>query len=126
MDDTTLLERFRAICTALPEVTERLTHGEPGWFVRDKKLFAMYNTHHHGDPHEGFWCAAPAGAQEVLTDADPDRFYRPPYVGHRGWVGVNLDVEPVDWDMIATIAEEAYRAIAPAKLAALIGANRAT
>lgn len=124
--DGTLLERFRAICVALPEVTERLTHGEPGWFVRDKKLFVMYNTHHHGDPHEGAWCAAPPGAQATLIDIDSERFYRPPYVGYRGWVGVNLDVDPVDWDMIASIVEDAYRTIAPAKLAAQIGANQAT
>lgn len=111
------LDALRAICLALPETTERLSHGEPTWFVRDKKTFVMYDNYHHSD-RLGFWCAAPAGAQEVLVSTDPERFYRPPYVGHRGWVGVRLDVPHVDWDEIRLLVTEAYRVIAPAKLVA--------
>src|SRR6476661_3368591 len=76
------LERLRQLCLALPETTERLSHGEPTWFVRGKKTFVMYANHHHDD-RLGFWCAAPDGAQETLVGADPERFFVPPYVGHR-------------------------------------------
>ncbi len=108
--------RLRAICLALPEVTERLSHGSPTWFVRDRKTFvsAHADGHHHNQfPH--LWCAAPPGAQEEMVDTDPERFFRPPYVGHRGWLGVRLD-DPVDWDEIGTIVEEAYRVVAPKTL----------
>jgi hypothetical protein len=111
--------RLRAICLALPETTERLSHGEPTWFVRGKKTFVTYANHHHDD-RLGFWCAAAAGAQEALVASDPARFFRPPYVGHRGWLGVRLDVPdaPVDWDEIAEIVTDAYRQIAPKTLVA--------
>ncbi|WP_018657146.1 MmcQ/YjbR family DNA-binding protein [Actinomadura flavalba] len=112
------LVRLRAICLGLPEATERVSHGEPAWFVRDKKLFVTYADHHHDD-RLGFWCAAPPGAQEALVESSPDRFHRPPYVGHRGWLGVYLDV-PVDWDEIAEIVTDAYRVVAPKRLAALL------
>jgi len=112
------LDRLRPLCTALPEVTERLSHGEPAWFVRDKKTFVTFADHHHDD-RLAFWCAAPEGAQDSLTAAYPDRFFRPPYVGVRGWLGVYLDV-PVDWDEIAIIVEDAYRTVAPKKLVTLL------
>jgi hypothetical protein len=110
------LESLRKLCLALPETTERVSHGEPTWFVRDKKTFVTYANHHHDD-RLGFWCAAPAGVQEALVGAEPERFFRPPYVGHRGWLGVYLDV-PVDWSEIAEIVEDAYRMIAPKRLVA--------
>ncbi|MEV4841192.1 MmcQ/YjbR family DNA-binding protein [Nonomuraea sp. NPDC049486] len=111
------LERLREVCLALPEVTERLSHGEPTWFVRGKKTFVMYADHHHDD-RLAFWCAAPPGAQEELVAHDPARFFRPPYVGHRGWLGVYLDVEGVDWDEIAELVTDAYRQTAPKSLLA--------
>ena len=110
------LDRLRALCLALPETTERLSHGEPTWFVRDRKTFVMYANHHHDD-RLGFWCAAPPGVQTELVTAEPDRFFRPPYIGHRGWLGVWLDV-PVDWTEIAEIVTDAYRVIAPRTLVA--------
>ena len=117
------VERLRGLCLALPEVTERASHGEPSFFVRDKKQFVMLDSHHHGAPHLGFWCAAPPGAQETLIGADPDRYFRPPYVGHRGWVGVRLVMaglpEP-DWDEIDEVVRDAYRIVAPKSLAALL------
>lgn len=113
------MDRLRAICLALPEVTERTSHGEPTWFVRDKKSFMMSADHHHDD-RLAVWCAAPAGVQEELVETEPTRFFRPPYVGGRGWVGVFLDVPDVDWDELAVIARDAYRVVAPAKLAALL------
>jgi len=114
------LERLRALCLGLPETTERLSHGEPTWFVRDKKVFVTYSDNHHDD-RLGFWCAAPPGAQEVLLEAAPERFFRPPYVGHRGW----LDVE-VDWDEVAMLVQDAYRTIAPTRLVAELDARLAS
>ena len=114
------LGRVRQLCLALPETTERLSHGEPTWFVRDKNVFVMYANHHHDD-RVGFWCAAPAGAQQALVATEPERFFRPPYVGHRGWLGVWLDV-PVDWTEIADLIADAYRMIAPKRLLAALDA----
>ena len=119
MSDTDVLETLRALCLALPEATERLSHGEPTWFVRDKKTFVMYANHHHDDKL-AFWCAAPLGAQDALVDADPERFFVPPYVGYRGWLGVRLDVPGVDWGMIDELVRDAYRVVAPKKLVAQI------
>ena len=113
-----LVRRCRELCLALPETTERVSHGEPAWFVRDKKLFVMFSTNHHGGPL-AFWAAAPFGAQDALIASDPERYFRPPYVGHRGWLGVRLDLPREDWAEVETVIREAYRVIAPAKLAAL-------
>ena len=112
-----VLEPLRRICLGLPEVTERLSHGEPTWFVRDKKTFVNYANHHHDD-RLAFWCAAPDGAQETLVAQNPERFFRPPYVGHRGWLGVYLDVPGIDWDQIADLVADAYRVVAPKRLVA--------
>ncbi|MEK6440154.1 MmcQ/YjbR family DNA-binding protein [Pseudonocardia sp. T1-2H] len=108
------LERLRELCLALPGVTEKVSHGEPTWFVR--RTFVMFADHHHDD-RLAFWCAAPAGAQEELVAADPQRFFRPPYVGGRGWLGVYLDVD-VDWAEVGEIVTDAYREVAPRKLVA--------
>jgi hypothetical protein len=111
-----LTGRLREICTGLPQVTERPSHGAPTWFVRDKKSFATLWAHgHHADRFPHLWCAAPPGAQEALTRSDPERYFRPPYVGHRGWVGVRLD-GGVDWAEVAELCADAYRAVAPAAL----------
>jgi hypothetical protein len=118
-----MIDRMRTICLALPEVTERLSHGAPTWFVRDKKVFVQLWDHgHHGDEFPHLWCAAPPGAQEALVEAEPDRFFRPPYVGGRGWIGVRLDVD-LDWDEVAGICEDAYRVIAPKTLVAVLDAG---
>jgi hypothetical protein len=112
------LERLRALCVALPEVTEKLSHGEPTWFVR-RKTFVTFANHHHDD-RLGFWCAAPPGAQEEMVAAEPGRFFRPPYVGGRGWLGVWLDVPLTEesWAEIAEIVTDAYRTVAPRTLVA--------
>jgi hypothetical protein len=111
------VERLRALCMALPEVTERLSHGAPTWFVRGKKTFVTVADHHHGDAHLSFWCAAPDGAQHALVAGHPNRFFRPPYVGVRGWLGVYLDV-PLDWDEVDALVRDAYRTVAPKTLSA--------
>jgi hypothetical protein len=112
-----LIERVRKICMALPEATEKVSHGEPTWFAG--KVFAMFDDHHHASPHISLWLPAPFGAQETLIAADPKRFFRPPYVGHKGWVGVVLDTRP-DWETVADLIEDAYRQVAPARLRALL------
>jgi hypothetical protein len=110
------LPRVRQICIGLPEVTERLSHGAPTWFVRDKVTFVnfwQHGHHQHDFPH--LTLAAPPGAQEALIADDPVRYFRPPYVGHRGWVGLRMDGD-VDWTEVAELCHEAYRAVAPASL----------
>ena len=115
------LPRLRALCLALPEATEKLSHGEPTWFVR--KVFVTFAGRHHDD-RVAFWCAAPPGVQEALVGSDPLRFFRPPYVGGRGWLGVYLDVPGVDWAEIAEIVADAYREVAPKRLAAQLDARQ--
>jgi len=107
------LEIARRCAMTLPYATEKLSHGEPTWFVDGKKSFAMFCTYHHG-MQLGVWMAAPAGVQEMLIESDPAKFYRPPYVGPRGWVGVNLDQE-IDEEELADMLKEAYRHVAPPK-----------
>jgi hypothetical protein len=109
------LERLREVCLSLPETSERLSHGAPTFFVRGKRAFLMVLTDHHGDGRFAIWCAASNGMQRVLTGSDPERFFVPPYVGHRGWLGVRLDRD-LSWDEIAGIAEDAYAEVAPARL----------
>jgi predicted DNA-binding protein (MmcQ/YjbR family) len=107
-------DRLRKICLALPEAEERETWGDPTFRVRDK-IFAMEKG---GDGRISIWCKAPPGSQMVLVGADPERFFVPPYVGHKGWVGVRLDNDP-DWEEVAEIVRRSYRLTAPKKLAAL-------
>jgi hypothetical protein len=110
------LRRLRRICASLPEVSERPSHGAPTWFVRGKRSFLTYWADgHHADTFPHLWCAASPGVQAELVQSEPDRFFRPPYVGGRGWIGVRLDRD-VDWDELATICRDAYRAIAPPTL----------
>ena len=114
-----LAERLRAICLTLPEVTERPSHGAPTWFVRDKSAFVtLWADGHHDHDFPHLWCAAPFGAQAALTGSDPGLFFRPPYVGGRGWIGVRLDVPGTSWQEIAELCEDAYRVVAPARLVA--------
>jgi predicted DNA-binding protein (MmcQ/YjbR family) len=109
------IARLRAICLALPEATEKEAWGDPTFRVRDK-IFAMEK---RGDGRVSIWCKAPEGSQMVLVGADPERFYVPPYVGHKGWIGMRLDRKP-DWKEVAVVVRRSYRLIAPKKLAALV------
>ena len=108
------LTALRRICLALPETTERLSHGEPTWFVRDKKTFVSYADHHHDD-RVAFSCAAPPGAQQAMVASDPERFFVPPYVGPSGWVGIWLDGR-ADWGELGQLLRDAYRLVAPKRL----------
>lgn len=96
---------------ALPEVSERPSHGTPTWFVRDKRAFVqLWPDGHHDQRFPHMWCANVAEGQQALIAADPDRFFRPPYVGHRGWIGVRLDATP-DWSEVAELCRDAYHVI---------------
>jgi hypothetical protein len=111
------LSRIRGLCLELPETSERLSHGAPTFFVREKRAFLMVLTNHHGDGRFAIWCAAAPGMQQLLVDFDGERFFVPPYVGHRGWLGVRLD-RGLNWDELAGLVEDAYAEVAPAKLLA--------
>ena len=111
------LQRVRRICMALPETVEKLSHGEPTFFVR-KKVFAMCSNNHHNDGHIAVVLPAAIGVQAALIEGSPDKFYRPPYVGVRGWIGVEL--ERVNDEELALHVREAWRLIAPEKLQALL------
>jgi hypothetical protein len=114
----TVEDRVRAICMSLPEVTEKLSHGAPAFFVR-KQFVMLWSEGHHDHHFPHLWCAAPPGAQAELVETEPERFFRPPYVGGRGWLGVRLDRRP-DWGEIAAVCRDAYRTAAPKTLAAAI------
>jgi hypothetical protein len=111
-----VLSRLRSICLAHPEVTEGENHSRPCFQVRGK-TFVMFMDNHHGDGRLAIWCKAPPGAQTVLVESDPARFFVPPYVGPRGWVGARLDVN-VDWGLIAACVEESYQMTASKRGAA--------
>lgn len=113
------LDRLRAVCLDFPEATEQQTWGDPTFRVRGK-IFAMEK---RGDGRVSLWSKAPPGAQDVLVGADPSRFFVPPYVGHRGWIGVRLD-DGIDWDTLADLVAESYRMTAPKRLAARIETGR--
>lgn len=106
-----LTERLRAICMELPGVTEKIAWGEYTW--RAPKIFAMTDTYHHVSAHFSVHLPAPPGAQAALIDADPARFFKPPYTGGAGWIGVVLDTKP-DWEMVAALVKTAYDVIRPA------------
>ena len=110
------LQRVRRICAALPETIEKLSHGEPTFFV-SKKVFAMCSNNHHHDGHIAVVIPAAIGIQAMLIERSPEKFYRPPYVGVRGWVGIELD--RVSDEELAFHLHEAWRLIAPEKLQAL-------
>ncbi|EHN10186.1 hypothetical protein PAI11_29450 [Patulibacter medicamentivorans] len=125
IDHDAVLERVRRACLDLPEVTERLSHGSPTFFVRDKRTFVMFLDDHHGDGRLALWCAAAEGMQEALIDSDPEHYFRPPYVGHRGWVGVRLD-RGLEWDDVEGAIEDAYVRIAPRRLIDSAGLSNGT
>src|SRR5256885_16799423 len=104
------VDRLRAICLAVPGATEKVAWGEPTWRVRGK-LFAQLDDHHHGADHIAVWLPAPLGEQEAMVFTDPARFFRPPYVGPRGWVGVRIDRRP-SWTVVAKLVKQAYHMVA--------------
>src|SRR5579864_1145135 len=110
VDSEEHLRRVRRICSALPETTEKLSHGEPTFFIR-KKVYAMFADDHHNDGHIGVWIPAAPGHQAMLIHTWPEKFFRPPYVGVRGWVGIELP--NIDDEELATHLREASSLVAP-------------
>lgn len=112
----------RRICLSLPEVEERPSHGHPAWFVEGGRQFATFHAAHHDNRRPHLWCAAPPGAQEALVSARPEAYFRPPYVGHRGWLGVYLDAGLSERELEGLLIE-AYRTACPARLRAALEAR---
>jgi hypothetical protein len=113
----TPLDRVRAICLALPDAYEKTSHGRPTFHVRRGKSFVMFMDNLHNDGRLAIWCNASDGAQDVLVGSRPERFFVPPYVGHRGWIGMRLEGD-VEWDEVAAVIEDAWRQSAPKRLVA--------
>jgi len=105
-DAEALIERVRKIAMAMPDVTEKLSHGEPTFFAGGRVFFGVDNNH-HGSGHVAVWCNAPEGAQESLVAADPKHFFVPPYVGKGGWLGIRLD-SGLPWPVIKDLLAQAH------------------
>ncbi len=120
-DSSPAIKRLRGICRALPEVFEKEAWGECTFRVTGGSMFAMTDNDHHHSGHVAVWIKAPPMVQEILTGSAPERFFRPPYMGHKGWVGVRLDGE-ADWDEVAAILKDGYLMSAPKKLRGAIPA----
>lgn len=115
------LERVRRICAALPETAERLSHGEPTFFVKGK-VFVMFADNHHNDGHIAVWIPTPSGFQTDLIEADPRTYFKPPYVGVRGWVGIEL-ARITDQDLTFHI-QAAWELVAPKRLVSRVTGER--
>ncbi len=107
------LRRVRRICAAMPETTEKLSHGEPTFFVR-KKVFTMFANNHHNDGHIAVWIPAPPGLQAMLLHQSPETYFKPPYVGVRGWLGIELAC--IGDEELASHIHDAWRMVAPKKV----------
>lgn len=116
-----LQARLRELCLPFPEAVEAGGVGAPSFTVGGN-IFAMQHRH---DGRPSLWLKASPGAQEVLVGAESDRFFRPPYVGHHGWIGMWIDIEDVDWPYVADLVDESYRMTAPKRLRTLLGGGPA-
>ena len=121
MTETEIEDRVRSVCLALPETTEKVSHSAPAFFV-GRQFVMLWASGHHGNEFPHLWCAAPPGVQADLVETDPARFFRLPYVGGRGWIGVRLDGD-VDWDEVTAICEDAFRTVAPKRAVAALDAR---
>jgi hypothetical protein len=113
------LRRVRRICATLPQTTEKVSHGEPTFFV-GKKVYAMFANNHHNDGHVAVWLPVPPGLQATLLKNEPEKFFWPPYVGVRGWIGIELPC--ISDEELALHLSEAWQLIAPKKLRLAFGA----
>jgi hypothetical protein len=107
-DDGSQLQRVRRICQSIPGTVEKISHGEPTFFT-PKRVFAMFANNHHGDGHIAVWVPAAPGAQAAFVEEDPETYFRPPYVGVAGWVGVELS--RVDDEQLGAVIREAFRVV---------------
>jgi predicted DNA-binding protein (MmcQ/YjbR family) len=114
--EESLIEKLRTLCMSFPEANEKASHGEPTWFAGPKgKVFAMLDNHHHGAKHLAVWIPQPFGVKEALVQNEPERFFTPPYVGVKGWVGVVLD-DATDWDELRSLVRDSFLQVASPKL----------
>src|SRR5882724_1615440 len=114
-----IYQAVRESCLWLPEAEEFVSHGSPNFRVRGK-TFATYVVNHHGDGRVALWLNAMPGSQETHVRAEPKHYFVPPYVGPKGWLGVNLD-RGIDWDQVPNLVREGYEKVAPPDLRAQIG-----
>lgn len=114
-----LFENIRSLCLSFPGTSERLSHGAPTFFVNDKHSFVQYRVNHHGDGRIALWCSAPPGVQSIFIETTPDIYFKPPYVGHLGWIGLRLDRD-AGWTDISGIIGDAYLNRAPKKYREMI------
>jgi hypothetical protein len=111
-------QRFVAICSTFPETTIEVLREHIAIRIR-KKIYAYYLFDHHGDGKIAIWCKSTMSDQQQLIRDDPEVFFKPPYVGPRGWVAMRIDTHHVDWNTVKELALRAYQEAAPRKLAAL-------
>jgi hypothetical protein len=117
------LHRIRALCLSMPETIERPSHGAPTFFIRGTRSFVTFHDDHHGDGRLAIWAACAPEVQRALVEGDPERYFVPPYVGPRGWIGVRLD-RGLSWDEVAGVVEDAWLLRAPKRLAQTTAASR--
>mgnify|MGYP004501969329 CR=1 FL=1 len=112
-----VLERLRTVCLSLPEAAERVSHGSPGFHIEKGRFFAYFWHDVHGD---GITAAivktSGLDEQAMLIEADPDTYYKPPYLGASGWVGIRLDGDAADWDLVADRVATSWELVAPSRL----------
>jgi predicted DNA-binding protein (MmcQ/YjbR family) len=113
-DSNPAIKKLRAVCLALGQVVEKEAWGECTFRVVNGPMFAMTDNNHHQSGHVAVWVKAPAMVQEILIGSDSRRFFKPPYMGHKGWVGVRLDRKP-DWEQLAAILKDGYEMSLPAR-----------
>jgi hypothetical protein len=109
-------QRVREICLGFPAADEKLSHGAPSFHVRGK-MFLTFVDDHHGDGRVAVWCKSTIEEQRRLVEDNPSRFFVPPYVGVKGWVGVRVETENADWIELSILVEEGWRSVAPARIA---------
>jgi hypothetical protein len=115
MDSDQILELARTYCLQLPEVLERLSHGEAAFFIQTKKCFVMFANNHHNLGWVALWVAATLDFQQAMLQQNPSAYFIPPYVGHRGWLGIRLDTD-LTWEILENHLLEAYCCVAPKRL----------
>jgi predicted DNA-binding protein (MmcQ/YjbR family) len=116
-DSNPAIKKLRAVCLALGAVVEKEAWGECTFRVVNGPMFAMTDNNHHQSGHVAVWVKAPAMVQEILISSDSRRFFKPPYMGHKGWVGVRIDSKP-DWEQLTEILKDGYEMSLPVRKAA--------
>ena len=121
-DSDPLIAKLREVCLKMPEVFEKEAWGECTFRVAGGSMFAMTDNNHHGSGHLAVWVKAPEMVQEILVNSDPKRFFIPPYMGKKGWVGMRIDGK-IKWDQAAAILKDGYLLSMPAKSKARTAAS---